>query len=320
MKQAGTALVVATVAVIAAAALLDALRPDARNPSAAGQTEPSSTGDEPGPLARAGVPGELLFTTRTGGTCALGGIRLSTLARTDYLAGVPCRFAAAPDGRTVALDGGCGPRRSIILQSLVTDVATGPIRGCLPAWRPSGMLTFVRDREVVGIRSRSCDPMRADCFQVLLPKRALAARANRLQRTRTARPAVVGLGWLTERRAVVVALDSAYLVFAFEHGRPLRFRDPGGRFSGDVVDIALDENGGWLLARFDDDSRTAFTVDGRGEIVNNIGPPDLRALALSRDGRWVALARPGSVCIFRRGDLGRSVGCLDVDAVDLAWR
>jgi len=319
MRKAGTALLVAAVVAVAAAALVDAVRHD-DPPARATVDRAATTGaGRSAPLARAGVPGDLLVTVRSGRRCELVSVVLRSLARTSYMVDVPCRFAVSPDGRTVPFASGCGRRSTVAVADLLSDVSTRVGRGCRPVWRPSG-LTFVRDGTVVGIQ-RGCDPVRADCVvELLVPRDALVAAVAATEGPGGRPPAAVALAWLTETRALVVATGTnQQRLLAFDRGNPKRPANAGWP-AGTILDVAVDEDGGWVVTRFEDDSRSAYLVDSRGQMTGVRGPRDLRAVAVSPDGRWLARARPGSVCVFRRTEPDLSVGCLDMDAVDLAWR
>jgi len=45
-----------------------------------------------------------------------------------------------------------------------------------------------------------------------------------------------------------------------------------------------------------------------------------RAIARSPTGDWIAVARPGQVCVFPVLGQGFPIHCLRGDAVDVAWR
>jgi hypothetical protein len=256
---------------------------------------------------RAGVPGELLFTVRTGARCSLAGVQLRTLSRTDYLADVPCRFAPSPDGSTVALDFGCASGRPLRLQSLETDYSVEPSpAGCLPAWRPSGLLTFVHDGEVLGARTRECAAASAGCFDILIP----SGRAGR----------VAGLAWLEEDRALAAVRRSReQRLLIFVRGRAAATAE--GFVLGRVRKIAADASGGFIVAAQGDGTSVILTAEATGKTsFAQVQRPDTRAVTLSPDGRWLARSRPGSVCIFERDALDRAVGCVDVYSIDLGWR
>jgi hypothetical protein len=66
--------------------------------------------------------------------------------------------------------------------------------------------------------------------------------------------------------------------------------------------------------------------DPQGNFVSASRFPfaDLAAVAESPGGRWFAVARPGSVCIYEETEPPPReyfpITCLEADAVDLAWR
>jgi hypothetical protein len=63
--------------------------------------------------------------------------------------------------------------------------------------------------------------------------------------------------------------------------------------------------------------------DGRFVSANRFTFSDVGAVAESPEGRWVALARPGNICIYEDTEppprIRTPIGCLPFDAVDLAW-
>jgi hypothetical protein len=181
-------------------------------------------------------------------------------------------------------------------------------RGCAPAWKPNGELTFVRDGDVVTPKG---DVLVDDVAR--FAQNALD-RGNRL--------AIRQLAWLsdTSLAALVYArpVDSG-VVIVVEGDRAvsepifvdrqatikvLRHSEEifvGGDFGGQV----FDRHGNFVSA-----SRFPFA--------------DIAAVAESPGGRWFAVARPGSVCIYEEIDPPPRerfpITCLEADAVDLAWR
>jgi hypothetical protein len=293
-------IVVAGLIGLALAAAVDALRGDGdeaeRVPATVEIASPAAD------LRRAGVSGELYFTVRSGHGCRLRALTLPSVRDAASFEFEWCRFDVSGAGNVVAGPPCPGDR----VEVRAVDAPPSSWRGCAPAWKPNGELTFVRAGDVV------------------TPTRTLLRDVTRLARLALgegSRLAVHELAWLSDTRLAAVVGDptvsSAVIVIA-ESGRAVS--EP--IFVGEETAIQVSH-----------DRREAFATaagfvqvfDPRGVVrsQSRFGLPDVAAVADSPDGRWLALARPGNVCIYRLTEPPPRqpfpVACLPFDAVDLAW-
>jgi hypothetical protein len=332
-----TGLVFCLVAVVIAVAVVDSFRggsEDSRSPPArtddAERAGVESRNAIANRLRHEGIRGRLLYTDPR---CALRAVSLPDLepAATPGLRGLGCGFSASPDGERVATPGAAwspDSRRVAVCRgpSVVVSVASERApeveraAGCIPAWRPDGALTLVREGEVV----------EAAAGRTLVGGRAIraAARAHAMApdppRLRIAH-AVVDMAWLTPTRVALllrIGFTSAGREFEpqtqvaiFEGGRIVGTEDAFG-----PPWTRLDAGPGWVAAR------PALLLDSRARRLYpqvGIGTGGADAIAVSPDGRWVAVALRGRVTLLSVRALGagrfRSVS-LPFGAEDVAWR
>jgi hypothetical protein len=297
----GTALLVAALVALGIAATVDALRGDD-----GGEPPPGSATSSTSPqaeLRRADVTGMLYFAVRN--PCEVRGVRLPDLSNAVSFTSEFCRFDVNSD-RAVAEGPPC-PGDGVRVQRIGEMSREFP--GCAPAWRPNGDLTFVLGGDVVD-----------DQEKVLIEGVARFAQ-NALGRG--SRLAVQQLAWLTEERVAVVVTTRNVVsaaVVVVEDDRLVS--EPIFAASDANVEVSAD--------------REEFLVEGDGvgvQVFNRRGAfvsgsrfnfVDVAAAAESPDGRFVALARPGNLCIYEEVDPPPRerfpVTCLPFDAVDLAWR
>jgi hypothetical protein len=306
----GTALLVAAIVGLGVAAGVDALR-GGDNPAgggAASTSDQTTTGSAAQKLASRQITGVLHFTVRVRpGQCALRSLALPGLEATSAVDVGSCRIATSPGGR-VAVGGPCpGPDISVL----------GPaqpmrFRGCAPAWKSDGTLTFVRRNRMFEVENGCTRPAPADCLR-LTPVRTRPGEIIR------------ELAWIGDEQLAMLVDGPGRIrsVFVYEAG--LRLSGPGLSFPGlsylhslgpgrAVVRSGQPPDGGLL------------TIDRRGRAGGFLSPAlpgfltDGRALAVSPDGAWVASTRVGAVYIYRLGDR-RPLDPIriDIDAVDLGW-
>jgi hypothetical protein len=323
MRIRATALLVAGVAVLALAATIDALRGDGdekdpeRPRPATTTTGPTATESAAQELERAGVSGTLYLTIRSGPGCDYRATALPSLesAGSGFLQ--RCRFAVSPDGRRVAEVATCPDNRASLVRNLLNPEVADAFRGCSAAWKPGGAFTYVSGGAVV-VASIDCLGA-AGCLRVVIPRDAVARGVRRIGPGLD--PASVAqIEWLTASRlAVVVRIDrDTESIVLFERRRPIQTVDPTVpphshlEVDADRKEIHV---GGRGLGGF-------FTFNFNGGFVDGDRIPfgDAAAIAYSPDGRWLALARPGNVCIYPRVESDFPVGCIEGDAQDLAWR
>jgi hypothetical protein len=304
-RRAATALVVAAVAAVAVAAIVDTVRPKqapALDPAAADQ------------LRELGITGRLIYTDAN---CELHALWLPGLESAPLPEGpdVGCRISVSPSSQKVAAGGArWSPHGSeyAICRGARVDVVPasggstlGSYDGCAPAWRQDSMLTFVRGGAIRQARFE----------RVLVPRRELerAARThpNAPTDARIEELRVLDLAWTSQDEVVALIRSSFVLglpeavqtVAGFRAGRLAWQRHYFGTFErlvistgGDVVPVPVE--------------RQQFTLRFR---ITPSGPADW-----SPDGRRLAAATRVSVYILDPA-AGRSVR-IPVAVRDLAWR
>ena len=297
----GTALLVAAVVALGIAAAVDALRrDDGREPPRGSATSSTSPQAE---LRRADVTGMLYFAVRN--PCEVRGVRLPDLSNAVSFTSEFCRFDVNSAGAVV--EGPPCPGDGVRVQRIGEKSREFP--GCAPAWRPNGDLTFVLDGDVVD-----------DEEEILIED---VARFARHALGRRSRLAVRQLVWLTEERvAVVVATRNVVpaAVMVVEDGKAVS--EPIFVESDANVEVSVD--GEELLMEGDGVGVQVFNRRGAFVSGSRFNFVDVAAAAESPDGRFVALARPGNLCIYEEIEPPPRerfpVTCLPFDVVDLAWR
>jgi hypothetical protein len=305
VRERWTLLLLAAIFALGLVAALDVFRGDGTTARAPQTVETSPPGD----LRRAGVRGVLYLSARTEDGCSLRALRLPDLRDQASFTFEFCRFDVSPEGNVVAGPPCPGDRVDI----RPVDALASSFVGCAPAWKPDGELTFVRDGDVV-----------TPDGEILLDDLALVARrAFPRERPFFVRH-VRQTAWLTDTRLVAVLRNPrgevADIVMIFDDGSVV----PGDYFPAGAslyVSRAAQE----VFVAYPGSGLAVY--DRRGVTVSEISRfafPDIAAVADSPDGRWVALARPRNVCIYRETEPPPRerfpVACLPFDAIDLAWR
>jgi hypothetical protein len=295
----GTALLVATVVALGIAATIDALRSgDGGEPPPV----PTTSTSPQAALRRADVTGTLYFAVRN--PCEVRGVRFPDLSDSVSFTSEFCRFDVNSAGAVV--EGPRCPGEGVRVQRMGQRSRGFP--GCAPAWRPNGDLTFVLDGDLV------------DEEKVLIED---VARFAQDALGRGSRLAVQQLAWLTDERVAVVVTTRnvvSAVIVVVENGRAVS--EPIFAEADANVEVSADREeffvggDGFGVQVFN--RRGAFVSGSRFNFV------DVAAAAESPDGRFVALARPGNLCIYEEVDPPPRerfpVSCLPFDAVDLAWR
>jgi hypothetical protein len=299
----GTWLIVAAVGLLAALAAADALRGsgDGERPAAAPTSATSTRSRAPTvqeELRREGVAGIITYSDDRCllHTLFLPGLEGELVRREDTEAPIRrCTFAVGA-GRFLPDDVQVSPRGMRTAHCLrghveVVDVVAGQlvsrVRGCTPAWRPDGALTYVRDDEVfVGDR-------------LLLSRRDLRKASNAHPNVRSVEPGypvrvqVTSLAWFDQKRLSAVlaitirGVERQYLLAVFE-GR--HFVGGAVRFTGPFGELITSDDGAYVA----DEGGMIMTRDGEGSELP-AGLPDGRLVAFSPDDRWVAFVTPGSI-------------------------
>jgi hypothetical protein len=298
MRGRWTPLLVAAIAALGVLATVDALRGADSEPEAE-RKRPVVTQSPAADLRRADVHGVLYLSTRRGEGCNLRAISLPNLQDFASFEGESCRFDVSEQGDIVT--GGACPGRRVEVRPV--DAVSSTLVGCAPAWRPDRTLTFVRDGDV------------------MTPKEVLIKDVARFAENALGQSSglvVRQLAWLSDTRVVV-------LVSAGAPGPGVVIVIEGDRLVSEPIFVGSRST--INVMRYTEE----LVVDGQvfdthGRFVSGSRVPfgDVAAVADSPGGRWFALARPGSVCIYEETDPPPRerfpITCLDLDAVALAWR
>jgi len=326
MRARGTWFIVGAVAALAIAAVVDALpgsrgteRPDAREQQA---TAPTVS-------PQMDASGTLYYTDDL---CRLRALRLRDSQAVDAPEWDECSFSLSPDGESVLGDGVLwepqGSKRVAGISGLVyvvSDPAGWEYRfpGTAPAYKPDGTLTFIRDGEVVELTGY-CRPRRKApwCERVLLTSSdlfgPLADGADQA--------VVKEIAWLTPTRmAALLAFAQEDMIAVYE-GRELVEIIPGvgGRFT----ELSVSPRRRYAAARvarprgfvfIDREGRPFALMEVRRDSYGRPPFTGGRAVAWSPDDEWTAIARRGSVVLFRMGRGSPDVVHIELSAQDLAW-
>ena len=276
-------LAVGALCVVAVAALADAIR----EPSGEGRAGREQAAER---LRAVGLTGTLVFS---GSDCRLRAVRLPALAPVPFDDARACRFSIARDGRLTigdAVPQPGGPFRAWCRDGWIELAARGGsslpftrlyrFGGCGPAWKPSGVLTYVREGELVELRM-GCGGG-GFCTRVLLS----AADVRRS----LGRAALVEVAWLDDATLGAIAREASsrrYALAIFERGR-LRAL---ARFGADeLAGIRASPRGTYLAVRRGEDSRVVILERSLRPVPLPARLRAARAIAWSPDERWVAAA------------------------------
>jgi hypothetical protein len=319
VRASATWATVAVLAAIAVAALADAFRGD---PAELRPTTPRAAETTTGVpaatrLEREGVSGALYVVVRRGETCELRQLALPRLAVTTAFPLDVCLFEVSPNGREVAEAREC-PGGGSDVRGVLTPGLGRSFVGCAPAWMPNGTFTFVHSGEVVAARGLDCLGA-VGCLHVVLPRSAVRRGISTLEQ-RFGRAWIAQAAWLAASRlaALVQYRDKGRSVVIWEGRR--RVAGVDFLFAPDSQIVVAQGGREVLVGGRKQGGFTAFDTRSRSFSGNRVPFGDVTAVAESPNGRWLALARPGNVCIHPRRDGRLPVACLPVDAVDLAWR
>jgi hypothetical protein len=316
MRRLRSALVVGAVALVAVAAAVDGIRGGEQKP------EPRSLRADAVDVASTAesVSGTLVYLDRH---CRLHRISLPSGADANAPRRVACGLTLdlagrlAHDGETWqpggALSARCtdgyvavrAPRGEQILRR----------RGCSPAWKPDGSLTYVVDGSL-RLSSRLRD--RRLLLSALDVNRAIGLASATIGPTRLREVA-----WLDDRRfAALLATnkppgpEGLDLLVVFEGRRPVRgatFLAP--RLSG----LVASPRGGRFVVRTGRGPREALTILDRNGIPSNLSFVNARAIAWSPDERWAVVATRRSILLFRVTRPYLRIRRFAIVATDIAW-
>lgn len=304
-----TALVVGAVLLLVVIGVVDAVR-DGDGEASQPQPPPGTTAREPERpdtpsqrLRARGFAGLLFVAVREGADCGVDVVALPTLSRSRLLGGVACRIRISPTG-LVAAGQPCGAQGEESFPAQ-TRVGVRELRGCAPAWRPSGRLTFVNHRGDVVELVEPCASARP-CLRVVV------------DRSEAPFP-ILDLAWFGPERLAGLLEDQRgnASIAVFGHGRLLavaRLDRPLRRYARLVAErvvVPAGDPSGEILA-FDDSARLVSRQAMPGSIA------DGEALTYSTDGMWVASSAGSRVAVYRPAALGpREAVFLDLDVEDL---
>jgi hypothetical protein len=306
MRGIVTWLIVGAVAMLAGAAAVDAIRDDREEPSRpAASSERLQRGSARTRLRsseRAPVSGLLVYADPS---CRVFAIGLTAL-RPHVPSGVrSCRFRFSPGdvlsfGRDLS-----SPRRTESarcrhggVELLARHAIVARFRGCSPAWKPDGTLTFISRGEVVAVYR--CAAVRCE-RDVVLGDDVGGGR-------------VANVEWLSNSDAAVIVHESkdGSVLAVLEAGRMAARSRPWTRLSrlrsssaGRYVAARSDRPPGLIL--FDRRLRAWSFIEGA------------RAIAWSPDERLAAVVTRGGIEIVGATDL-KARFRLGFQAVDVAWR
>jgi len=319
MRRSGTWLLAVAVAVLVAAATVDAVLGDEAAAPARKVPERQRV-DERAELVRAararGISGTLLYADEG---CAIRSIRLPGLNPAEGApSGTSCAFTTSPGGLYAPGTAVPSPRAQLIAECIAGGVEVrqegellGRAPGCAPAWTPDGRLTAVRDGELVELRRRGS--------RVLLSRRDVA-RALARDPWAFADPRVREAAWLDDDLVAVVVSDPGREkddVIALFRGRRLVGAPPFPyeRLSG----LRVSPRGSFVAARVGLPAVGLVVLDRRAELVA-IPFRIARAIAWSYDETWTAVASPDSIYVWETGERALRFIRLPIRARDLIWR
>jgi hypothetical protein len=337
MQRVATSVLVAAVLALGLAAGVDALLgggsevepTGARQPervattTEAAATEPTDAeiSEAADDLLAAGITGVLTYADED---CRVHAVDLPRLTPQPAGAERSCRFQVSAGNVLSFGRGVADPSRFMLAACNVglTDVSVdgrsiAVYPGCAPTWREDGVLTVVREGEVVLLDGPLDRPELVE-ESVLLSREAVT-RAFRSAGWLEGRFTVREIVWLPGRRlAATVRLneeDEVNDLLVVFRGRRL-VRAP--RFAyADLRGLRPSPRGRFVFAR---------SGEGGLAIVDRGGRPVLepfrhgQALAWSPDERWGAWAGDDGIYFFRSGDRSAPFIWVPIVARDLVWR
>lgn len=311
MRGTWTAVVVGAVVLVAVIGIADAILGGEGEDNSSSAGPPPTTGvrevsTEPADirsrLERQGIGGLLFLAVRRGTGCAVDVVGLPTLSRSRILNDVPCRIRVGPTG-LVAAGWPCGFGKG----RFVAQTRSGPrsLRGCAPAWRPGGSLTWVSPRGDVVEFQEPCSSVEP-CVHRLVPADELPGPPR-------------DLVWLGESRLVaLVDLWRFGSLAVLVDGELSSTRPLCCPFVQRLRSIEQQ----LLLARAGTGEFSSFDADGR-PIRSPALPPDLadgQSVAASIGDEWVAATFGSFVKLFSaEGPDPATTVTLELAAEDLDW-
>jgi hypothetical protein len=321
MRRLATPLLMAAVAAVGIAALVDAVR---------GREAPNPRAEAVSELREAGLRGRLVYANAR---CRLRALSLPDLqaARPPRGPSFACTFSVSPDGRRVVQgDAAWDPSSFEYARCgrFGVDVRRPGLgfglnfSGCAPAFRPGGFLTIARDEGFVEVRATCPAP---PCERVLLGRDDLLAAAAQHPNVPVSLALVVidiaDVEWLSHTRVALLvelrflgrleALGPQQLIALYQ-GKRLVFAQPL-LFGPEIERLEAAPRGRYFAA----EPNLLLRWDGSQAHLPRLADP--HSLAWSPDGRWLAIATRASVYLFEIEGRGRLVR-VPLVARDLAWR
>ena len=311
MRPARSWLLAAAIAALVVAAAVDALlggEPEARAPAPPPPQRTTETDELVDALRERRIAGALLYADER---CAVHVLLLPSL-----------------EDRLVQGEEACGFRSPASSGAGVAECAAGIVEvrdatgltrrtpGCAPAWKPNGVLTVVRDGELVELDLRG--RTRRLVSRVLVSRRHLA-RDLTGPPWAFLDPRIREAAWLSDDLAAVVVSDPALErddVLALYRGRRLIGAPPFPyeRLSG----LRVSPRGSFVAARVGLPPGGLVLVDRRAELVA-IPFRVARAITWSPDEAWTAVASPDTIFIWETGERAVRFVALPIRARDVLW-
>jgi hypothetical protein len=329
----GSLLLVLAVAGIAVAAAVDAVRGGGGDDRAQDTTTPGEPRG-PAPTWQSEAAAELRagdahgILTWTDDRCRVHSLVLPALDELRSRERTVCRFRTSPGGwfaygSAVAAPGGARLARCraghVELLSRAGRIVRARLRGCSPAWTPTGRLTFVREGTLLGLAGSASAVVagreRAHA-ETLISRDDLERGLGRPPWGFT-RPTITEAAWLADDVAAVVVRDDARGV---ESLAVFRDRELTGAllFSYDRLDSLRVSPRGTLVAARANDRRLVF-LDAEGRF--RASPiRAARSVTWSDDEAWTAMASPTALYVFRTEERVRRLIPLPLHAADVLWR
>lgn len=317
-----TLVAVGLVAAVGLAALVDSIRGD---PELAVESAPTAASTEAAPEPHPDVAREVAALREAGAggllvvadpNCRVELLALPLLERTQ-LGTRTCELVSSGDAVSVTSlvprpgDPSSGAACEGGAVAIVGRAPIASLAGCAPAWTPRGLLTFVRDGELIGLRDGG--------LRRLLSTRELErVFTPGLPRRERRSLEVVEVAWTSETRFTAILRkrsEPRYLIAVFDRGRLLPWR-----CCFPVLRRLRVSPGGGYVDLWSDRGALAFGEGGGFVPLGAADPAPANAIAFSPDDRFVAVAREGSVDVLDLDVEGiANVARIPVEAVDVRW-